>query len=310
MPLSDDSQSTLSSAPPSPLLPPNGHPDGYLDELNSDMDYLDDELDSDAIEALQPSSNEPSSPTRDRYNMSFRERQSTQFKLQQVANTLRRVRWSFRTFIRAWVGAEEGREVIIKHRRYAHPQHRRHVLMRAMEDPRTSSVCPRPSLADSFAVELDNLIRQPYFAQFDHTTDLETLDFELAFKTIQEVAPTWHAVLLRLISNQRAHRSSYDATPQSVLSRRLFAITSIVCHSRAKKRSSFLSSVLDVYLIGSGVKRRVIETLSGLGICHGYHQANRLMGKIAKEAEVRYLTPPNSWANQLTSLEAASAPSV
>ena len=48
VPLSDDSQSPLSSAPPSPLLPPDGHPD----ELDSDMDYLDDELDSDTIEAL------------------------------------------------------------------------------------------------------------------------------------------------------------------------------------------------------------------------------------------------------------------
>ena len=63
MPLSDNSQSPLSSVPPSPLLPPNRHPDGYLNELNSNMDYLNDELNSDAIKALLPSSDEPSSPT-------------------------------------------------------------------------------------------------------------------------------------------------------------------------------------------------------------------------------------------------------
>ena len=291
VPLSDDSQSPLSSAPPSPLLPPDGHPDGHPDELDSDMDYLDDELDSDAVEALQPPPDEPSSSTRGQYNMSSRERQSTQFKLQQVANTLRRVGWSFQTFMLVWTGAKEGKEIIIQHRRYAHPQQRRRVLMRAMDDPRIRGVCQRPSIADSFAAELDNLICQPYFAQFDYTTDLETLDFELAFRTMQEVAPTWHAVFSRLMSNQRAHRASYDVPPQSdALARQLYAITSIVCHSRAKKRSSFLSSILDVYLIGSGVKRRVIETLSGFGMCHGYHQANRLMGKIAKEAEVWYRT--------------------
>jgi hypothetical protein len=65
MPLSNNLQSPLSSTPPSPLLPPNGHPNrhpnGYF---NSDMDYLNNKLDSDAIKALQPSSNEPSSPTR------------------------------------------------------------------------------------------------------------------------------------------------------------------------------------------------------------------------------------------------------
>ena len=53
MPPPDDSRSPLSSAPFSPLLPPDGHlnvhPDKYSD---SDIDYLDNELDSDAIKAL------------------------------------------------------------------------------------------------------------------------------------------------------------------------------------------------------------------------------------------------------------------
>ena len=52
MPLSDDSQSPLSSVPSSSLLPSNGYPNGYFNELDSDMDYLNDELNSDAIEAL------------------------------------------------------------------------------------------------------------------------------------------------------------------------------------------------------------------------------------------------------------------
>jgi len=56
VPLSDNSQSPLSSPPPSPLLPPdghyNGHPNGYFDEPNSDIDDLNDELNSNAIKAL------------------------------------------------------------------------------------------------------------------------------------------------------------------------------------------------------------------------------------------------------------------
>jgi hypothetical protein len=53
VPLSNNSQSPLSSAPLSPLLPPNGYPNGHLDEYsNSDMDYLNNKLNSDAIEAL------------------------------------------------------------------------------------------------------------------------------------------------------------------------------------------------------------------------------------------------------------------
>jgi hypothetical protein len=53
VPLSDDSQSPSSSAPLSPLLPPNRHPNGHLDKYpNSNIDYLNNKLDSDAIEAL------------------------------------------------------------------------------------------------------------------------------------------------------------------------------------------------------------------------------------------------------------------
>ena len=53
MPLSKDSQSPLSSAPLSPLLPPNGYPNRRLDKYsNSDIDYLNNKLNSDAIKAL------------------------------------------------------------------------------------------------------------------------------------------------------------------------------------------------------------------------------------------------------------------
>ncbi|XTI93358.1 hypothetical protein V2W45_1253714, partial [Cenococcum geophilum] len=50
-----------------------------------------------------------------------------------------------------------------------------------------------------------------------------------------------------------------------------FAITSIVCYFRAKKQSSFLSLILDIYLIGSSIKRRVIKTLLGLRIYYSYY---------------------------------------
>jgi len=49
MPLFDDLQNPLSNAPLGLPLPPNRHPDEYS---NSDMDYLDNKLNSDAIKAL------------------------------------------------------------------------------------------------------------------------------------------------------------------------------------------------------------------------------------------------------------------
>jgi len=53
VPLPNNSQSPLSSAPLSPLLPPDEHPNGHPDEYSdSDIDYLNNKLNSDAIKAL------------------------------------------------------------------------------------------------------------------------------------------------------------------------------------------------------------------------------------------------------------------
>ena len=53
MPLPNNSQSPLSSAPLSPLLPPNEHPNRHPNKYsNSNIDYLNNELNSNAIKAL------------------------------------------------------------------------------------------------------------------------------------------------------------------------------------------------------------------------------------------------------------------
>ena len=53
VPLFNNLQSFLFSIPPSPFLPPNKRPNRHADEyFNSDMDYFDNELNSDAIKAL------------------------------------------------------------------------------------------------------------------------------------------------------------------------------------------------------------------------------------------------------------------
>jgi len=53
MPLSNNSQNPLFSAPLSLSLPPNRHPNEYLDKYpNSNIDYLNDKLNSDTIKAL------------------------------------------------------------------------------------------------------------------------------------------------------------------------------------------------------------------------------------------------------------------
>ena len=68
--------------------------------------------------------------------------------------------------------------------------------------------------------------------------------------------------------------------------RRVYAITSIICFSRAKKRSNFFSLVVDIYLIGSSIKRRVFKILAGFGLYYSYYSINCTIGSIAEEVKV------------------------
>jgi hypothetical protein len=139
--------------------------------------------------------------------------------------------------------------------------------------------------------ELRALIQTPYYSQFDHTSVLKRLNFNNAFQTVEAVAPVWHQLLLTLMSNERVEtRKDYPKPDMERIYRRIFTITSIICSSQASRNSNFFQSLLDIYLIGSGVKRRVIETLSGFGVCHSYKTAGKSLASIAKSARV-YINP-------------------
>jgi hypothetical protein len=144
--------------------------------------------------------------------------------------------------------------------------------------------------------EFRTLHQQPYFGKFDPTVTIETLNFDDTTSVIKSIAPIWHDLLTELLQHQRFGRPSHKkaiAQAQSkvtyrstAINHQLFMITSMICMSQSKQKSNFFSCILDVYLAGSGVKRRVIETLSGLGICHSYHTVNRLLKDIASNAKV------------------------
>ncbi len=87
-------------------------------------------------------------------------------------------------------------------------------------------------------------------------------------------------MLVYILNNPRISRNSSAAS--SDLRRLIFVITNIIYYSRVKKRSNYLFTILDAYLIGSGIKRRVIETLAGFRLCYSYIYGNRLMRQIAE----------------------------
>ena len=215
---------------------------------------------------------------------------SNQRKLQRVMNTLRQCGWSFKTFLRVWTGTQyQSSDIILQHQYYRNKQNRVDIFYDALEDLSDQGFSlERYTLGSTITDELSALIQKPYFNRFDHVKPIDDIDFSEAVQIMEETAPQWCLLLKQLLSNTRAHRASYPTTTSmdEALSKRLFTITCIIYHSRAKRQSNFLATTLAAYLMSSGTKRRVIETLAGLGICHGYQQTNRLMNDIAQESLV------------------------
>lgn len=163
------------------------------------------------------------------------------------------------------------------------------MLFQAMQTLSTHGICQDgPTSVELCSAELNELIKLPLFAKFDPAMDIERLDYAQAIQLIQETTPTWYNFLRSIMVNTRAPRTSFSAQDKKgAVDRRIFTVTSMACFSRAKHSSNVLPSCLDLYLLGSGVHRRVIETLAGLGLCHTYHSANDLMNQMSKHAAVR-----------------------
>ena len=146
-------------------------------------------------------------------------------------------------------------------------------------------------LAKSFTVKLDRLIQELYFNIFNRTSNIKDLDFKIAFYIIQDIALIQHTTLLQLLSNQHAYKANYQAEnqkaeSQDALIRWAYTITNIIYFSRAKKRSNFFILLINIYLVGSKVKRRILKTLSSFRLYHNYYTANRIINNITKEVKV------------------------
>jgi hypothetical protein len=196
-------------------------------------------------------------------------------------------RWGIKAFLRQWIGAEM--DGFVKARRVQLLQEAlgqleiRTALAAASTDNGNNDDLSTERLLEEF----NALIGKDFLNKYDHTASIEKLDYSLAFKIIESNAPTWSALLTRLMSHPRSDRNSYwTLKSQQPNQQRVYLITAILCRCRAQKTANFLAKTMSVYLHGSGVKRRVIEVLAGLGICDSYKHVNQMISSIAEDAKV------------------------
>ena len=138
--------------------------------------------------------------------------------------------------------------------------------------------------SSSIYQEFDVLLKEPMFGQHQPDARLEDVDFSGTGKTLAEKAPTWSKFIGSMLSNERAAWRSYPKA-KNLHNNEAYLITAVILRTRARRRSYHFARLLGLYLHGSGTKRRVIETLSGLGLCDTYKIVNREVNKIADKTK-------------------------
>jgi hypothetical protein len=131
--------------------------------------------------------------------------------------------------------------------------------------------------------ELDGLVGQPFFDKSDgKSTTIQDINLPVIMEQLRTTTPNWLRLLESLLRNRRSTWGSYAAS--GALDERLaYVVTALICHTRARDASNWFSKTFGVYLHGSGVKRRVIDVISGLGLCDSYKYINSVVTQIAQE---------------------------
>ena len=99
------------------------------------------------------------------------------------------------------------------------------------------------------------------FGRYDPSVNVEDINFDNAYNEIKEHGP----MLLRVIEGsslaERVDKHVRKERPGCAVT-----ITAMLSLGRARNSANFFARVLGIYFHGSGVRRRVISTLQGLGL--------------------------------------------
>lgn len=207
------------------------------------------------------------------------ERVSKRAKYQALIYVMKANRWSTRELLQFWL---EDNDIKLDHQYLRTSQLRQQAFNEALAG-REAQYSQR--LVQQVRQEFNQLAKCQYFNKFNPEPSFSDINFEDAVKQIERRAPIWHSFITQVLQNQRAHRDSApDDSKKNI--KRQFTITAMICHSQRIQTSNFLMTTLSMYLGSSGVKRRVIDTLAGLGICYGYGTTLGLINQLAIKASV------------------------
>lgn len=144
-------------------------------------------------------------------------------------------------------------------------------------------------VTDILAKEFNNLRGSKHFQRFTEDVDPEKLDFSDVGTVIKEKAPIWNALIRSLMSNQSLQwRSNHaDKEKQHELhTKRLYLLTAVISFTRSRNTSNFFQGATSLYFHGLGVKQRVVQYLSHMGLCNHPTSTAAMIARLVKGQKV------------------------
>src|SRR5579871_3316062 len=200
--------------------------------------------------------------------------------MKQIIEIIRRRKWSFTDFLCVYMRSGKT------------PRKKVRGFQKALKDP---EVCGLAGLAPDDVVpdganllpklrkEFKSLIGKPGFDAYDPSApEDKLLSSSTSLKSIAEFAPIWYHILSDLLIPARGREPGRKRQRTRPLQRKLLAITAIVCNTRHPLKASYFQQSLGVHLLSSGVKKRVVQVLHGMGICASYQLSNKAYSKVAE----------------------------
>jgi hypothetical protein len=204
--------------------------------------------------------------------------------IQQIVEIFHRRRWNFSNFLCVYMRSGE------------RPARRVGIVQTAFKDPQVCKLAGLPQdnvvpngadLLPMLEKEFKRLTGKPGFGAYDPTAPADALlRASTILKSIKEFAPIWYHILSNVLIPERSKQSGRKVKRTGRLQQKLLTITEIVCNTRRPRTVSYFHRSLGVYLMSSGVKKRVLEVLHGMGICASYLVSNEEYSKVAEAQKV------------------------
>jgi hypothetical protein len=174
-----------------------------------------------------------------------------------VMKELRAQRMGVGTFIRAWVEQDDTqrtRRIGLLRKLASHD-----LILSEVFGPEEGNT--NGTFQSGVIRELNGLTDRPFSNQFKEDWP-EDIQYASVYMELESSAPIWCGFLMRVLQYSRAHQASYyQSKDLAPVQQKAYLITSVICKARATNTSNYQAKTLGLYVISSGIKRRVFLVL-------------------------------------------------